>query len=53
MKDDLTEMTKKNTSLLERLVACTEERQNLEETLNASQSSVVRYTLLRINYIEF
>ncbi|KAI8853754.1 hypothetical protein BC829DRAFT_382054 [Chytridium lagenaria] len=40
LKEDLTNITRENTNLLENIVKLTESRQTLEEALNSSQSSV-------------
>ncbi|KAJ3102122.1 Cilia- and flagella-associated protein 44 [Phlyctochytrium planicorne] len=48
LKEDLTNITRENTNLLENIVQLTESRQGLEEALNSSQSSVTaEYTGLQ------
>jgi prefoldin subunit 5 len=41
LKEELTDVTRKNTYLLETLVSLTESKQQLEDSLNSSQSAVV------------
>ena len=48
MKENLTGVTRKNTDLLETLVDLTESLHNLDDSLNASQSSVVSVIILII-----